>query len=133
MKSLLRNFLINFAALYATTRMVPGFVAEGGVKSYVLGAAGLMVLNAVVVPLLKITFLPLNLVTLGIFAWIINVVALYLLVSFIPDFKLVPFHFAGATVSGFNIPEMELNVLQVAILSSFLVGFISHVLRWLVD
>ena len=118
-------------ALYAATRILPGLNYEGGIKTLVLGAAGLMLVNFLVVPLLKIMFLPLNLLTLGIFAWVVNVVALYLLTSLIPGFKLVPFYFAGSSINGFQIPAMELNVLQVAIVASFLVGLTSHFLQWL--
>lgn len=133
MKSLLRNFLINFIALYGATRLIPGFVVSGGIKSLVIGAVGLMILNIFVVPLLKVTFLPLNLLTLGLFAWVVNVVALYLLTSYVPDFKLIPYSFPGADISGLRIPAEDLNVLEVAILTSFLVGFISHFLQWLCE
>jgi putative membrane protein len=132
-KSLLRNFLINLVAIYTAARLIPGFQVTGGIRSFVLGAIGLMLLNMFVVPLLKITFLPLNLLTLGLFAWVLNVVALYALTSFLPDFKLVPYDFAGANIAALNIPSQSLSVLEVAILTSFLVGFISHFLLWLAE
>src|SRR5579872_7523574 len=133
MKSLLRNFLINFAAIFAASRLILGFQIAGGIKSLALGAIGLMILNYFVVPLLKITFLPLNLLTLGLFAWVLNVVALYILTSFLPDFKLLPYYFPGASLNGINLPPQQLNVLEVAILTSFLVGFVSHFLLWLAE
>ncbi len=108
-------------------------MVEGGPKSLVMGAVGLMILNFFVLPLLKITFLPLNILTLGIFAWLVNVVALYLLTSFVPEFRLIPYFFPGVSISGLQIPSMQLNVLEVAILTSFLIGFISHSLQWLCE
>lgn len=76
-------------------------------------------------------FLPLNLLTLGIFTWVINVVALYLMVTIIPQFKLVPYSFEGFDLNGFILPAFDFNVLQVAIITSFMIGFISHLLHWL--
>jgi putative membrane protein len=131
MKSLLRHFLINLVALYATSKLLPGLTIEGGVKTLILAAVGLMVVNFLVVPLLKIMFLPLNLLTLGIFAWVVNVVALYLLTAFLPGIKIVPYNFAGTNFGTLIIPAQELNVLMVAILASFLIGLTSHFLQWL--
>ena len=66
MKSLLRNLLIHLAAIWLTAYFLPGFVVEGGLKTYVLGAFGLMFVNFMIIPLLKIMFLPLNLLFGGL-------------------------------------------------------------------
>lgn len=131
MKSLLRNFLINLAALWVATSALPGFAVTGGVKTFLMGAIGLMLINIAVVPLLKIMFLPLNLITLGFFTWVINVIGLYILTRIIPQMKLLPYFFPGADLGGVTFPAMQLNILHVAILASFLVGFTSHFLQWL--
>ncbi len=127
----MRHFLINLTALWAATKILAGLTYSGGLKSLATGALALMLINWAVVPLLKVMFLPLNLLTLGLFAWVVNVVALYFLTAVLPQFKLVPFHFGGVNLSGFVIPAWDLNVLQVAIVASFLVGLISHFLQWL--
>lgn len=110
---------------------MPGLSYSGGFRTLALGALGLMLMNLAIIPLLKIMFLPLNILTLGIFTWIINVVALYLLTTMIPQIKLVPYFFPGGNINGFMVPSAPLNILQVAILASFLIGFISHFLKWL--
>jgi putative membrane protein len=132
MKSLLRAFLINLSALWLTAKLLPGLQYSGGLKALIIGAVGLMAMNVLVIPLLKVMFLPLNLLTLGIFAWLVNVVALYLLTNFLPFFRLIPYDFNGANLNGFIIPAVSMNVLQVAIVASFMIGFISHFLNWLI-
>lgn len=131
MKSLLRNYLLNLITLWGVSVVLPGLVYTGGMRTLLLGALGLMVINLLIIPLLKIMFLPLNILTLGVFTWVINVVALYLLTTLIPQIKLVPFVFSGYNLNGFTIPAHELTVLQVAIVASFLIGLISHFLQWL--
>jgi len=131
MKSLLRNFLINLIALWITAKIMPGLQYSGGIQTLLIGALGLMVLNIAVIPLLKVLFLPLNLLTLGIFAWVVNVVALYLMTTYLPVFKLVPYDFPGANLNGFMVPSYSLNLLEVAVITSFLIGLISHFLSWL--
>jgi putative membrane protein len=131
MKTLLRHFLMNFVALYITTTLVPGFSYTGGVRTLLIGGVGLMFINMLIIPLLKIMFLPLNILTLGLFTLVINVVGLYLLTTLVKEFRIMPYFFPGLDLNGFLIPGVSLNVLQVAILSAFLVGLISHFLQWL--
>lgn len=118
-------------AIWVTNQLLPGFYYSGGFRTLLLGAVGLMFINLAIIPLLKIMFLPLNLLTLGLFTWVVNVIGLYLLTSLIPAYKILPYNFPGATLGGVIIPAASLNVLYVAIVASFLIGFISHFLQWL--
>lgn len=132
MKSLFRAFLINLVALYLTTKIIPGLVFLGGVKTLIIGAIAFMLINFIMIPLLRIMFLPLNLLTLGFFSWAVNVLAFYLFTAMIPQFRIIPYHFAGFDYQGFMIPAVDLNVLHVAILASFVIGFTTHLIQWLV-
>ncbi len=132
MKTLLRYFLINLVSLYTATKLIPGLVYIGGIKALFIGALVFMLINFILVPLLKILFLPLNLLTLGLFSWLINVLALYALTTIVSDFQLIPYTFAGFYSSGgFSIPPMELSPFWVAVVASLIIGFITHFLQWL--
>ena len=131
MKTLLRYFLINLVSLYATTQFIPGLTYTGGIRSLFIGAAAFMLINFILVPLLRILFLPLNLLTLGLFAWLINVLALYALTTIVSDFVLIPYNFPGATLAGITIPPTDLTPLSVAVVASFCIGVITHFLQWL--
>lgn len=131
MKTLLRYFLINLVSLLITTKVITGLTYSGGIKSLILGAVAFMFINWLLVPLLKILFLPLNLLTLGLFAWITNVIALYALTTVVPEFQLLPFTFSGYFYNGFMIPSYELSTFLVAVVASFLIGLITHFLQWL--
>lgn len=122
---------MNMAALWVTSQVLPGLTFSGGLRTLAVGSVGLMILNLAIIPLLKVMFLPLNLLTLGLFTWVVNVVGLYLLTSFLPQFQLVPYHFPGANFGLVIIPAFAMNILQVAIAASFLVGLISHFFGWL--
>ncbi len=90
-----------------------------------------MAINLILVPLLRILFLPLNLLTLGLFAWLTNVLALYALTTVVSDFQLLPYTFAGLNLNGLIVPSYELSPFLVAVVASFLIGFITHFLQWL--
>lgn len=131
MKTLLRYFLINLASLLAATQLIPGLTYTGGIKSLMIGAAAFMLINLLLVPILKILFLPLNLLTLGIFSWLINVLGLYVLTT-VSSFVLVPYNFSGMNLGTIIIPPMELTTFWVAVAASFLIGVITNFLQWLV-
>lgn len=130
-KTALRNYLINLVILWGVTENFPGLSYTGGFQTLLIGALGLMGMNIIIIPLLKVVFLPLNILTLGIFTWVINVIALYLLTTILPQFKLVPYAFPGGIYLGVNLPPQNLTVLWVAIIASFMIGFASHFLHWL--
>lgn len=131
MKSLLRQMLVNMAALWTTAQIMPGLQLNGGFGSLVIGGAVFMVINIIIVPLLKVMFLPLNLLTFGFFTWVINVLALYFLTNIVTEIRLVPYMFGGVDLGLIVVPPIDLNTLQVAILASFLIGLISNFVRWL--
>ncbi len=131
MKAILRYFLINLGALWITTQILPGLTYTGGLKILFIGAVVFTVINFILVPLLKVLLLPLNLLTLGIFAWVTNVLALYALTTLIPSFKLMPYHYPGFDISGLIIPSIYLSTLWVAIIASLMIGALSHFLHWL--
>lgn len=132
MRGLLRNFLINLGSLWVTSQILPGLIFQGGFKTLAIAAAVFMVINILIVPLLKIMFLPLNLLTLGLFSFAVNVLALYILTAAVPQFKIIPYHFPGTSLNGIVIPSMDLSVLYVAILASFMIGFSTHLFQWLI-
>lgn len=132
MKSLFRNLLLNIGALWITSQIFPALIVSGGIKGLVIAALAFMAANIVLVPLLKLLLLPLNLLTLGIFAWLANVLALFFLTTVVPYLRLEEYRFPGVALDGFVVPELNLTTFQVAIIASFIIGLIIHFSRWLI-
>lgn len=131
MKTLLRYFLINLTALWVTTQLIEGLTYTGGIKTLLIGGLVFTLINMFLVPFLKILLLPLNLLTLGLFAWLTNVLALYALTTVVSGFQLIPYYFPGLEYNGFTLPAIELTTFWVAVAASFLIGLITHLLQWL--
>lgn len=132
MKTLLRYLLINLTSLWITTKIIPGLTYTGGFQTLLLGGLTFAVINIFLVPLIKVLLLPLNIFTLGLFAWLTNVLALYALTTVVSGFHLVPYKFPGLLYNGFTIPPTDLSTFWVAVFASFLIGIITHILQWLV-
>jgi putative membrane protein len=81
------RWLLNALALYLTARLVPG-ISLRGIGATLLAAAVLGVVNALLRPLLLLLTLPLNVLTLGLFTFVVNAVLLLLTSALVPGFHL---------------------------------------------
>jgi putative membrane protein len=72
------RLLVNAAALWVATQLVPGVTYEGTVPGFIALALIFGVINATLRPVLKLLTCPLILLTLGLFALIVNGLMLWL-------------------------------------------------------
>jgi putative membrane protein len=88
------RLLINAAALWAATRLVSGISFDGDWRLLLAVALVFGVLNAAVRPILMLLTLPLFILTLGLFTFVLNAVMLWLTGS-ISDTLGLGFHVEG--------------------------------------
>ena len=81
------SLVINAIAVLLAAYIVPGVMVDSFLTS-VLVAVVLGLLNAVVKPILVVLTLPVNILTLGLFSLIINVIILYLAAAVVPGFRI---------------------------------------------
>jgi putative membrane protein len=74
----LLRLIINGAALWVATQVVPGVSYEGGWLPFLAVALIFGIINATLRPLMKVLTCPLILLTLGLFALIVNGLMLWL-------------------------------------------------------
>jgi len=130
MKKILRNALFAALSFLALAYVYPGFKFENP-KAMVLAAVGFSFFYLFVRPILKIFSLPFNLLTFGIFSLFINVILIYLILTIVPGFKIVPFQFAGLEVAGFNLPAFYLNSFMSALAASIALSFLTSLFFWI--
>ena len=111
------RLLINAAALWAATRLVPGIAFDGDWRLLLVVALVFGVLNLAVRPILVLVSLPLLIVTLGLFTFVLNAVMLWL-TGTISDALGLGFH-----VDGFG--AAFLGALVVTIVSFMLSLFVA--------
>ncbi len=129
MKYLLRVFLFNTFGLWLTSQLLPTLVIAGGWQAIVSAGVILSLLMLIVAPILKILFIPINILTFGLLSWLINVIVLYLLTVFAPGVSVRPWQFPGFSWSGFVIPSAYLNYTIALIVSSLVITFIANLLH----
>ena len=131
MKSISRLFLSSLAGLWVTQSLLSGFKITGGLENLFVASGALTLIYLIAKPILKILLLPINLLSLGFFGWIINVAILYLLTKLVPYITVSAWHFPGFTYQGILIPQYNLNQMMVFVLVSFLLSFVVNFLSWL--
>lgn len=88
MPHFLLTWLVTAVSLLITAYVVPGFI----VKSFVAAAVAAVILglvNAIVRPILVLLTLPLTIVTLGLFLFVINALVLLLVSRLTPGFGFI--------------------------------------------
>ncbi len=108
---LITKFLINAAALAITAYILPG-ITFSGLGTLLLAALILGILNAVIKPILVLLTLPLNLLTLGLFTFIINGLILYLTAAIVGGFTISSFWTAVLGAIILSITSMILNAVM---------------------
>jgi putative membrane protein len=98
---LLLNWLVSALALWLVAQIVPGFQISG-FGSALIAVVVIGLVNATLGILVKLVTLPLTIVTLGIFWWVINGLMLWVASTFVPGFVITSFAsaFLGAIVLG---------------------------------
>jgi putative membrane protein len=86
-------------AIWLATEIVPGIHA-GSTVTVVVAALVLGLINAIVRPVLLVLTLPLTLVTLGLFLFVLNALCLWLTSAIVPGFEVRGFWaaFFGALI-----------------------------------
>lgn len=130
MKYLVRVFLFNVFGLWLTSQLVPTLVLSSDWQTVLFAGAILSFLMLVVSPILKILFIPINLLTFGLLSWLINVMVIYLLTFLVPQVEIRSWTFPGLAWQGFIIPVVRLNYLAALIVSSLTVTFITNLLHY---
>jgi putative membrane protein len=101
MRGLLLRWLVLTAAVLAASWLLDGIRVDG-LLSALLAAATLGILNAVLRPLIILLTLPVNILTLGLFTFVINALMLKIVSEVIPGFTVHGFWTAvvGALIIG---------------------------------
>ena len=87
MAGLVIRVLVNAAAILLAAVIVPG-IQIGSAFTAVVGGVVLGLVNAIVRPLLLILTLPLTLLTLGLFIFVLNAMCFGLAAALVPGFRV---------------------------------------------
>ena len=108
--------VLNALALMITANIVPGF-AVSDFTSSVLAAVVLGVVNTFIKPVLSFVTAPLSVITLGLFAFVVNAVVLFIVDAVVP----------GLTINGW-IPAI-LGAIVLSVVATVLTTVLKDIVK----
>lgn len=131
MRNFLKNIFINFLTLFLIAKLTGAVDFSENYLVLIWSAFFLTLLNLLVKPVLNLLLMPINLLTLGAFRWVINAIVLLLVTIIVTNFKIKGFIFPGFSLAGFIVPKVTFPFFWALILVSFLIEITNAGINWL--
>lgn len=131
MKWLLRNTALYAFALFLLPYLIAGVSIDGGLPTVFIAGFILTIMLVIIKPIINIISLPLNIITLGMFSALTNVIIFYLLTVFVPNITVKAFTFQGLSYLGFSIPKMDVNLFFTYVLAAAVISVIIACTSWI--
>lgn len=113
--------IISYVVTIAVLAWALPNISYSNITTLILASFVLALLQKIAKPILKILFLPINVVTLGLFSLVINVFILWLATYLVPGFK----------IDNIVIFGVYLNQFFSLLFISFLIGFVQNILGFI--
>jgi putative membrane protein len=110
---LLKPIIVSAATLWILSYFL-STINVGDWTTLLIASIVLVIINKFVRPIVKLLFLPINVVTLGLFSVVINVAMLWLVTYLVPGFE----------ISNMVILGVQLNQFFSILLASILIGVV---------
>jgi putative membrane protein len=122
----MRNFILKIlataASFYVAQYYLSGIEIENTWSAYLIASLVFVIFNFVLSPIIKLLFLPINLLTLGLFRWLTNVLVLYLFDLVYDGIRISGFSFPGYSSSLISLPAGDLGLFWVLVLASLIMS-----------
>ena len=93
MVAILLNWIVSAMVIFSVAYILPGIHIADFTTAFVV-ALVLGIINAILKPVLLMLTLPINILTLGLFTFILNAILILLVGSIVPGFKIDGFLWA---------------------------------------
>ncbi len=90
---ILLSWLLYAVAIIVSAYLLPGVAVSGFITALIV-AVVLGLVNTFIKPILLVLTLPVNILTLGLFTFVINALLILLVSAFVPGFKVAGFWWA---------------------------------------
>jgi putative membrane protein len=128
MKSFIRNSLLNSFSLFMVAAFYLGLTIPDNLKQLVWAGIVFTLINYLIKPIVKLFLLPINLVTLGLFRWVANVLVLLILTRLVDTISVTGFTSPPISQAGFAVPSLQISLILSYILASLLLSLVFNLL-----
>lgn len=119
MRKIIVSILATALSFYVAQYFLQGIHLQSSWSAYFIASLVFVIFNFILSPIIKILLLPINLLTLGLFRWLTNVLVLYLFDLIYDGISISAFDFQGYHSSLISLPAGHLGLFWVLVLGSF--------------
>lgn len=131
MRKLLRHYLIFTVSIFLAAKLLPGISYGNDLMILAKASLGLSLVHVFVRPIVNLVALPINVLTLGLFSFIVNGLMLYLVTLMMPVFKVIPFQFPAVNLGILRINSFYISSFMSFIIVALLISLIRNFFIWL--
>lgn len=131
MIKVVKKYFIVALCLHFLTLIVPAFRINGAWYDIFYSSFILTVLLIIIKPVLNLIMLPLNILTLNLSSWILNILIFYLWTYLVPNVSISPWKFQGAELGIISLSPMDFSYFVTLIIVSILFIILVQFANWL--
>ena|SRR5581483_10579585 len=131
MKKILRGIASYSVALYIASVLYTGLHVVGGLQTFILAGVLLAASYMILKPILSVISLPLNVLTLGIFSWILVTGLFFAMTKLNSNITVVPFSTYPLNLDHFHLPSFHLNAFLSYFVISATIYVLANAIEWI--
>ncbi|MFH1243977.1 MAG: phage holin family protein [bacterium] len=122
MRKFIVKILATASSFYVAQYYLAGVQLDNYIATYLLVSFVFVLFNFVLSPIIKLLLLPINLLTLGLFRWVTNVLVLYLFDLVYDGISISAFAYPALQTSWLTLPPGYLGLFWVLVLTSLIMS-----------
>ncbi len=129
MRHYVKSILLTIAAFYITKTIIYTIDLGTDIKNTGLVLLGLWIISQIVNPIFSLVLLPINVLTFGFVAFLLNVAFIFALINFLPGFVVNAYTFPGANIQGVIFPPFNFNQIETILLVAIILTILQKILH----
>lgn len=131
MKFILKRYLLTVVSIFITAQIIPAFSLNNGWYGLFYGSFILSIFFYIIAPILNLIMLPINLITLNLSSWIVQIIIFYLWTIVVAQMKITPWQFSGLHIGPIILSSVNLIKWQVIIILAIIFIILNKLLNWI--
>jgi uncharacterized membrane protein YvlD (DUF360 family) len=132
MRHLLKKYLVTIVSIYLLLQLIPSFKINGGLGGLLYSSLILSLLTYMVKPILNLVLLPINVITLNLSSWVLNILIFLLWTILMKNVIIANWAFKGTNSGIIKIDPVFFPSWQLIIILSILFVFLSKFIYWVI-
>lgn len=129
MRHYLKQLIIAIVAFYVAFTLVPTINLGADPQNILYFIGGILLISLVIHPIFSIILLPINILTMGLVSYVLNIALIFALIQFLPGFSVAAYDFPGANIQGFVIPPAKLTQISTILAVAVIITVVQKVLH----